>query len=294
MKINNDDKSVDENIDRLNLQADQITKHLPPRLAHFDRESIWGAILVKLSAMDKRSLSWALAMAASVSLLVASNLIHFDVSTPMDLEDQTIAKSENKTESHLDHLSKINFDGVRPLKMRETSITMVSGNRKKNGVQKNDHKSAFIEYDYLKTNTNSFHAFPINLFAKVSYHQANIIPEIGINVSIFQRQKGNRFKAVDLGLSTQLSLDTNESGQNTLYNFLFFNVGYENVDVKTGKGWFTSASVLLNPDDRNIYRDFTMKFTVQRQINKHLRLGPELIFSNNFRKVYPGVSLTLI
>jgi len=50
------------------------------------------------------------------------------------------------------------------------------------------------------------------------------------------------------------------------------------------------AGYLLNPN-QIIYKDTTIRLQYTKSISNKLKVGPEIIFTNNFKKLYPGFTL---
>ena len=81
------------NVDQASKRAEQVTKDLPPVIRGFDKEKSWQNILSK---MDKKVLTWTLAMAASLSMVIASNFVYwdFDIGTTASQTDELATVSK--------------------------------------------------------------------------------------------------------------------------------------------------------------------------------------------------------
>ena len=82
--------------------------------------------------------------------------------------------------------------------------------------------------------------------------------------------------------------ETQES-QNNLYYFI--NAGYTFSD-RLNKGWTGEIGYLINPND-TFYREKTIKMSAHKKLGKHLKVGPEIIFTNNFKNIIPGLSVQI-
>ena len=300
MKVNGNhknDKSLDaqeSKTDQISQKAVAVVDEIPVR--HFNPAKTWKKLSEKLGRIDKGLVTWGLAMAASFSLLVAANIKVFDLD-PFDLniEDHTIIEiSKSSTETIKSnpkpaiHISGLKM--AKPTKQAtelKKSVTVSEINQKqpKTVVLLDKNEQELIEISRL---SNPF----VSAFGKVNFQSGSVVPEIGVDFKIAENYTDKRRQIYKIGMSSQLNFKTNESGDKRVHPFTFVNLEFTSLNKKTNKGWTSRAGYLLNPDGQ-LYQDTTIKVSLFRNISKHIKLGPEVIFTNNIKQAYPSISLIL-
>ncbi len=117
-----------------------------------------------------------------------------------------------------------------------------------------------------------------------------------LELDIRFKLKGTPRKSSYLGVGIQSSihnLQSDEISNQQIYPATFVSAKYGQIKKSSAgkkKSWEVEASYLINPDYR-VYDDTTFRFQYTHSIVGKLRGGPELLFTNRFRKVYPGFTL---
>jgi len=299
MKVNGNKKngksvdSKESNMDKISKAAVALLDEIP--LKHFDTSKTWEKIYNKLSNVDKRFVTWGLAMAASFSLLVAANIEIFNWKTLKEesvqeliVEVQDIKIKELNMiplqPTSLVHLEKIQVS--IPAGKAETPIlNQEISNESKTILLLNKDEHQHIEISRL---SNPF----VSVFAKANFQTDGIAPEIGIDLKIAENYTAKRREIYKVGISSQFNYKTNEAGNKSIHPNTFVNLEFTSLNKKTNKGWTTRAGYLLNPNEQ-LYQDTTIKVSFFRNISKHIKIGPEVIFTDNMKKAYPSISLVL-
>lgn len=300
MKVNGNHKNG-QSLDSQESKTDQISKKSVVVLEeilvkHFNPAKTWEKLSERLGRMDKGLVTWGLAMAASFSLLVAANIEVFDLN-PLDfnIEDQAILNTpESKQHTirilpkppvHITELklakptqqtTELKKPVIAPIVNKQQSKTVLI-------IDKNQHES--VEVSRL---SNPF----VSVFGKVNFQTEGVVPEIGIDFKIAENYSSKRRQIYKIGVSSQLNFKTDESGDRRVHPHTFVNLEFTSLNKKTNKGWTSRAGYLLNPDGQ-LYQDTTIKVSLFRNISKHVKLGPEVIFTNNMKQAYPSISLIL-
>ncbi|WP_422362289.1 hypothetical protein [Reichenbachiella sp.] len=300
MKVNGNHKngksldSQKSKTDQISQKAVAVVDEVP--VSHFNPVKTWEKLSEKLGKMDKGLVTWGLAMAASFSLLVAANIKVFDLNPfNLNIEDYTISEMPKSSPETIVNKPKptIHISGLKmakPIKqdteLKKPVITSEVNKKLPKTVvllEKNEQES--IEVSRL---SNPF----VSVFGKANFQSGSVVPEIGVDFKIAENYTAKRRQIYKIGMSSQLNFKTNESGDKRVYPHTFVNLEFTSLNKKTNKGWTSRAGYLLNPDGQ-LYQDTTIKVSLFRNISKHIKLGPEVIFTNNMKQAYPSISLIL-
>lgn len=300
MKVNGNHKNGSQKADQTS-SADHISKKavtvledIP--LRSFDAQSTWEKLAKRLGQVDKRFMTWGIAMAASFSLLVAANidLINWqeskEIPEPTVEAEPVVEKKDlvipyQKSESVAVIEQIVPHTPEKPEPLKETVIAAAPPVRSKTVLLLDKQENETLELYPL---TNPF----VSVFAKANFQSSGITPEVGIDFKLAENFTARRRDIYKLGISSQLNFRTNEAGEKKVHPHTFVNLEFTSLNKKTKKGWTTRAGYLLNPDGY-LYQDTTIKVSVFRNIGKHIKIGPEVIFTDNLKQAYPSLSLIL-
>lgn len=300
MKVNGNHKngksfdSQESKTDQISQKAVTNAEEVPVR--NFNPTKTWEKISEKLGQMDKGLVTWGLAMAASFSLLVAANIEVFDLN-PFDLNienhihsevsepKQQTFKTNPKPQVHITEY-KMAKPAPQTRTLKKPIIAPQSNEQQSKTIlliDKNEQES--IEVSRL---SNPF----VSVFGKANFQSEGVVPEIGLDFKIAENYTAKRRHIYKIGVSSQFNFKTNESGDKRIHPHTFVNLEFTSLNKITNKGWTSRAGYLLNPDGQ-LYQDTTLKVSLFRNINKHVKIGPEVIFTNNMKQAYPSISLIL-
>lgn len=299
MKVNGNHKNG-QSLDSQESKTDQISKkavvtmdEIP--LKHFSASKTWEKLSDRLSRMDKGLVTWGLAMAASFSLLVAANIEVFDLNPlDLDIKEQVLSELSQPEEIELKaqpaatiHISNLQITQPAKLttELKQAVITPEQKSLPKTILLRDKNENEAVGLPYL---SNPF----VSVFGKANFQSGGVAPEIGIDFKIAENYSAKRRQIYKIGMSSQFNFKTNESGEKKIHPHTFVNLEFTSLNKKTNKGWTSRAGYLLNPDGQ-LYQDTTIKVSLLRNISKHVKLGPEVIFTNNMKQAYPSISLIL-
>ncbi|UXX79286.1 hypothetical protein N7E81_18190 [Reichenbachiella carrageenanivorans] len=296
MKVNenqiNGSESKAKATDELSKKAVEKIDGIPVK--HFDLNETWLKLSNRLGHVDKRFVTWGLAMAASFSLLVAANTEIFNWGKLDTKPKETITHSPSVTKEKVVLPQKLPastavLEKITPLPVKEKRnkpvIKPPTTDTQQSIVKLDRNAQKHIEMPRL---SNPF----VSVFAKVNLQTEGITPELGIDFKLMENYTAKRREIYKLGASSQLNFRTNEAGDRKMHPHTFVNLEYSTLNKHTNKGWTTRAGYLLNPDGY-LYQDTTIKVSLFRNIGKHLKIGPEVIFTDNLKQAYPSLSLVL-
>ncbi|SMD37904.1 hypothetical protein SAMN04488029_3531 [Reichenbachiella faecimaris] len=300
MKINGNHKNG-TNKDSNESATDQLTKKAVSALEEkpllgFDAASTWKKLAARLGNVDKRFVTWGFAMAASFSLLVAAKIELFDW-TNQDNQPQKplteiqVVDKETVQLSAVPIKSSVVIEKIEP--QSQALETTLKPSVEKNQTKIRPKTVLLAE----KKDKRKLELYPlsnpfVSVFAKANFSSEGVTPEIGIDFKIAENYTAKRRDIYKLGLSSQVNFRTTEEGDKKIHPHTFVNLEFTSLNKKTNKGWTTRAGYLLNPDGY-LYQDTTVKVSLFRNINKHIKIGPEVIFTDNLKSAYPSISLIL-
>lgn len=308
MKINGNYKDNSPNVSK-EQSAEIVGKKAVAALedvkvTNFDPAKTWLKISKRLSQADKRLLTWGLTLAASVSLLMAAHMNIFIWNMP---DDEKIFRSETEEAPLFLHETETAFLANHHTNtLPDFDVKHIALHKKNTQIQKQqiplrpvaNTSTKDCTYTSDAKSTTALKIPPlanpfVSGYAKVTLQETGIlIPEIGIDFKLAENYTAKRREIYRLGLSSQFNVTTNESGDKNVLPYAFLNFEYTSLNKHTNKGWTSKAGYLLNPDGL-LYRDTTIKWSLFRNLGKHFKIGPEVIFSDGMQKIYPGISLIL-
>ncbi|UXP31381.1 hypothetical protein N6H18_13580 [Reichenbachiella agarivorans] len=287
-------------IDRVCQNASKTADHL--FLSTSKKASIWENLSKKLSEVDKRILTWFFAMATSISLLIAGSLdlLHFDKISKPAIEKQMGSAPLNRIKTEIALTSKessicrMNSKGIaetlRPLTVASIPTIVY------------DHKETIpavaAKEAEKKTSFPIVEKFKPNFFGSLAISNIGASPEIGISAPILKIESTTHVQQLSLGVSGQMTFYQEHSPESKVVNqaipSYYVNLEYD-IKGKNSKssGWGARVGYRINSGDSSLFDKQTIKASVHKNINNHIKVGPEIIFTNNFKKVYPGIALVV-
>lgn len=280
-------------IDLLTKRKVESLEIYSPPINGWNRSNTWQIIKSKLEGSNKTVVVWGLAIAASISLLVAAS-ISLNTDALYYHEPNTSILERSESEINTQHPTLKNH-----LERKESVLKKVT--IKYPVAQNNPAKNFKLPSDIIKSLPTSLTEHPsttakqgikITPFLSVDYIDfSGISPTLGFDFKVFSQRSHHIRHDVNLGGAVTFQKVSNEISSKT-HTFTIIHVGYDRINETTNKGWSTRAGFMVNPDS-NVYKNNTVKFSLNRQFNSHIKAGPEVIFTDNFKKVYPGISIVL-
>jgi hypothetical protein len=279
-----------EKIDHIVKSKIEVLDLFPPLGSKWSKNASWRVIQNKLNSTNKTIIIWGFSVAASISMLVAAGI---NLNTSFLLNSNSSAKKE-----------------IATLIIPEQKVPIEHSPTKKeikiNAIEKLNHKYSVPTIKYI----NSQLALEYSLSpstsrgreTKKNKHEispnfavhsgsSGTYPSVGFDFKLYSKRKNNIKHLMKIGVSTNFQ-EINYEASSKVLPLTYINVRYSRLNELTNKGWNAQVGYMVNPDS-NVYKNKTVKFSLTKKISKHLRAGPEIIFTNNLRKVYPGISIVL-
>ncbi|MFY0654776.1 MAG: hypothetical protein JXQ96_22280 [Cyclobacteriaceae bacterium] len=273
------DQHVNKSINILNLST--------PPMSSWNKAGTWEIIKNKIHSSNKTMIVWGFSMAASISLLIASVASidpQFFEDTVLD-EKSVVEIKANRTSKEVQSINIPKKPGKLVKLSAKTSMNVIEAPEFRPYVQN-------IILDNKSTQTFENKISLVNPYFAIQHSAYNgTNASIGLDINLYTKVKKFQTHQVTLGTSLDFRQTNTESGS-SIHPFSYINVGYSISNNNNHKGWNAMAGYMINPDS-NTYKNTTVKLSIGRKLSKHLRVGPEFIFTNNFKKVYPGVSIIL-
>lgn len=260
-----------------------------------DTDAIWQNIAAKLENMDKRILTWFMACATSCTLLVAASLEYID-------NHYQIRPLEIKKDSNPQTLKKT-VNSIEPLPSPTPRLVMI---KNRQAIIQTIPKPDQLTSDQIKHFNNNAMTKPLSVTkgpafqqleinGGVNYLSSGLIPEVGINFKLWQNEKENYTHYISLGISTQFVMNSSPSLENQDNRHVeaahFVNFGYGRT-YNSNQGWNAQLGYLLHSDFQS-FDDTTFRASWKKKLGRHVQLGPEVRFTGDLKKVYPGISILL-
>ncbi|MEP4091846.1 hypothetical protein [Reichenbachiella sp.] len=279
--------------DLLSKKAVEVVEDIPVK--DFDPSKTWEKLSSRLGQIDKRFVTWGLTMAASFSLLVAANV---DVFLWNSLDEQPIKKNVVVTkEDHNEEIAHLISNptvltALEAIPLAKTNEPIMKLEISPLPVNRTHTELIRDKKEQRKVEVTPFSNPFVFVFAKVNFQTESVSPEFGLDFKFAENYTAKRRDIYKLGISSQLNFTTSETGKKKVYPHTFVNLEFASLNKKTNKGWTTRAGYLINPDGQ-LFQDTTIKVSLFRNVGKHLKVGPEVIFTDNLKKSYPSISLVL-
>ena len=279
-----------EKIDRIVRSKIEVLDLSPPLGSTWSKKASWKVIQNKLGSANKTVIIWGFSIAASVSMLLAASInlntsIFIDSNHKEKKEVSTFMIKEQKvSEKHHSVKQRIGFNTIKKLdnERRIPSITRITSL---------PNLESYLQPVISKKSEAKKNVGIIS--PNISIHSGirGIYPSLGFDLKLYSKRKNFINHSINLGTSTGFQR-INYEGSSNVFPITYIQVGYTRLNELTNKGWNMQIGYMTNPDS-NVYKNKTMKFTLTKKFSRHIKAGPELIFTNNLSKVYPGISIIL-
>ncbi|MCV9386147.1 hypothetical protein [Reichenbachiella ulvae] len=295
MKSNNKQISKKSMTDRVCKSASQVADQVSMGLER--KKRIWESISAKLSEIDKRVLSWFLVMTTSFSLVVAGSIDFLLKETP-------IHKNEEET---IDQPKLAEIDDVLEHKPEMKELRTIESKAISNRTKKNESSKISLPKVKITQATTAdmneakdhFNKRP-KAFAAVNINTNGLAPEIGLTLPVYGHLGKNSQHVVSVGLSTQIqmtNLTSSESSQASnlkIQPLVYGNLIYDLRKNDGAPNWNFRMGYQINESiDSSLWNGRSIKASIHKSLNDHIRIGPEIIISDDFKRVYPGIALVV-
>ena len=254
-----------------------------------NQEKMWEAISAKLEHLDKRIITWFLAMTTSFTLLVATGLeyINYNLDTP-----KTVTVHEANKPKEIDEIPSFSQESelVPNLVLieRKNIQDEVTQQYRLNNVKPIPPAK---KINHISSNSTILHP-SVGLTGSINISTQRMLPALGVELQVFEWHKGDKKHSFKIQWQAQfLYQSPGESASNDLNVNHFISTNYE-IENSKNKGWSIGGGYLLNPNG-HIYINSTWKATALRRLNKHILLGPEVIFTDKFTKIMPSFTFVI-
>lgn len=263
----------------------------------WDKQKSWDKIKEILATKNKQLIMWYFATAASISILVAASIdttlpyFHDFLGSESTTEMVNVIIPESNQVNNAPLRTKIDVEEIEfknlPEEKRFLNTTCLKN--KIRSIEKSKPVNKGSSYNFSKPFKPQFH-----LDAQLGGNSVTAInPGLAIDIRHYLNAEGNKTRYIAIGANTAFIFQLqSENNAGEIYPATFINAKYGQAKVKNNKKieWEIGAGYLLNPN-QVIYNDTTVRFQYTRTITGRLKIGPELILTNNLRKLYPGITL---
>ncbi len=264
----------------------------------WDKSASWQKIRQLLDTKNKQMVIWYFAAAASLSFAFAATLnenlnvfknsIDELLTKPIADAQPVLKENQNGETIAIEKTEPLNIKRKAPYQPPVQLVAPAT-------PQLIQESIATIEIPKNNVSSSRISVEPALNFG--SFTGRSVMSGLSGGVSLDLRYHLNKHHGrsgyMAVGVQSTLIPKHNTEDQFNIYPATFLTTKYGQTSVnKNGqnKVWEIGASYLLNPD-QEIFEDSTIKIQYNRTIVGRLRGGPELIFTNKFRKVYPGFTI---
>lgn len=300
------DKRLDQSFQK---KVDHVQKHNGINV-FWDKTGVWKKIQKALedSTGGPKMIAWYSVMAASVSLLVASavSFANYDldflnttqpevaelVSEPLNLETPVVKAAVYYASLPADSM-------IIPVRSRQVlsfqeDATFTVADRLPEKTSKFKSFTRLTADDLAK---NKFvPALKFHFAGGLSANSRFITPKVDLGVKINLSRMSDVKKSLFVGSSIQIlrNISPEQGLSKRLSKGYFIKTAYENERIENGKrkSWSTGVEYLIHSDDDSLPGN-TLKVFYNHSIHGRLKIGPEVMFTKDFKKVYPGITLAL-
>lgn len=263
----------------------------------WNKEDSWNKIKDILNSKNKQLIMWYFATAASVSVLVAATL-----DNTLPVLQQFLPKME-VSESLSTQVQKQDIRSLQPQQIERKSLELDNLQIKvsEDPLYEESFRNCTFK-DMTIPSESSISSPPQNESKPAKPLQINvhanankltgITTGISLKYQYVLKSDARKTQYVSLGTYTSMIISpAKEQKSERFYPATFINATYgQRGHSKRGGEWEIGAGYLLNPNEV-IYKDTTVRFHYTRTVLGRLKVGPELILTNNLTKVFPGFTL---
>lgn len=264
----------------------------------WDKQKSWDKIKDILASKNKQLIMWYFATAASISILVAASIDttfpYFDQFIEKDTPAEIVDFIIPETQPEITEQPRESFN-AEIIKNKElpNDHQFLNTACHKNKIKKLSPVN--VEDEVIEDDVATSFSPEIFFSPQLSSNAlSGISPALSMDIRHYLKSTGSKTRYVALGANTTFIFQVqNENGSTKIYPATFINTKYGQSNMKNNKKteWEISAGYLLNPN-QVIYKDTTVRFQYTRTLTGKLKVGPELILTNNLRKLYPGITLS--
>ncbi len=275
----------------------------------WDKEGIWRRIQKALeeSTSGPKMIAWYTVMAASVSLLVASavNLMNYDFEFLNEIEPQVAEASIQPLNLEKSSRAEVYYTALpsdsMTIPLRSRPVLSLSEEIKFAAVDRlpenNKRLQRFTKYSLSDISKPKFNPnLRVRLVPGLSANSRFVIPKVDVGLILDLSKTSDVRKRVFVGSSIQFlqSVKSEQAFTNRVFPSYFFKSSYENERVENGKvkSWSAGVEFLIHSADDSLPGNM-LKVFYNHSVLGRLKIGPELMFTNSFKKVYPGITLAL-
>ena len=301
-KMNN--KKLDQT---LKAKVDHVQKHNGIHV-FWDKEGVWKKIRKALedSTQGPKMIAWYTAMAASVSLLVAStvNVLTTTLEVPSVAPEVSIGDNNEPLDLKIQapvhtYFAALPADSmVIPMKSRQ--LESVASNSSLTVMEKIPQQTQLIVPQNnevkLRNKLSDRSGVKFHLAPGISANQRFVVPKLDIGVTWELSSTRDIRKKLFMGGSVQFVQGVNRE-QNfvkSISRSYFVKSSFTKESVRNGKSrsWSTGAEYLIHSEDDSLPGSMFRLFYNRSVIGK-LKVGPEIMFTRGLKKVYPGITLAV-
>ncbi|MCR9252655.1 MAG: hypothetical protein NXI20_19700 [bacterium] len=266
---------------------------------NWDKATSWKKIREILDTKNKKMVIWYCAMAASISFAFAATLnenLNFVKHSIEEMLSKPIA--ENTTDQEI-LTEQETFQPIKKEAPAELSKkTMVelsdfSENTIKPVAEFTPYQNKLVTQTPRQKSSPKLSVSPsISVNANPNLWN-DFSPTLGVDFKYQLNNDSKNRKYVSLGLQSTMFTKFENERSVKVYPATFVTTKYGQSKVNINgkkKIWEVGAGYLVNPD-HEIFDDSTFKVQYNRTIIGRFRGGPELIFTDKFKKVYPGFTI---
>ncbi|GEM_PF-4584365 len=283
MKANEFDKKVKNHVKQV--------EHATPKHVKWDIDRSWDKISQLLKQASPKSIIWYFSLAASVSMVMASTQLIKDIFEPVETDievgqDNTnteVASYSDTPTSRPDPIKSLMY--LEPVAARKIAYTLVEPS----DLHKIDIKTVSLSSS-TPTSHKQIHVKPrFSTSASTRGFFAGAELRVLSNQSIRNTRLGFGLEAI-ADLSSFANQEENNSklpATNALYASLLL------VNDKSKRSWNASIGtpVIQSVTDDNKLKPM-LKLNYQTKLTPWLYIGPEVIITRQFKKIYPGITLS--
>lgn len=297
---------ISKNINLIDIACQSATKIVEELSINSPvKDRMWNSLSKRLNSINKKILSWFLISTTSVSVILASTVIinsYYDKGNMDIVEQDAISYSTPINSSDLLKLdTKSSFQPIISILSHKSDYIIPPPISQIKDVKIPTRKNNILNV-INKTSHENYPIHPLEISVAMNGYSSPItlIPEIGLDYEIFHKTKENRTFWVYFGLSALLNKSNSHYASkeynkeaSIASNQYFSNLTLKIQDDSKGSTWTGKVGYLLNKNKNSKFKKNTVRVSLQRNLNKYVRLGPELFITNDFQKYYPGFGITV-
>jgi len=274
----------------------------------WNKEGVWKRIKQALTegAGGPKMIAWYVATAAGVSLLVASTVNFDQLNFNLFQDDSVVGKNVpiriTKSDENNEVVRLISLPADNPtLTIRSRQLSLFQSPPKIEVMEKLPEQRRTSIYTKLelaqKTPVLFKPNFRVKLRGGISANSRFVTHQIDFGVTMDVSRSEAIKKRLFIGTLIQFirpfkgGEQPNENGLSTSY-FVKSVYEKEHFEDDKRKGWSAGAEFLIHSED-DTFSNQVLKVFYSRNIMGKVKIGPEVMFTKGFKKVYPGIRLAV-